>query len=329
MPIGLRLPYARIIACDFEYRAEPGDRPDVHCMVAEDLVSGQVWRLWRDDMGAHPPFPTDASTLVLSPTTTAPSSMPSGPSGGPFPSGPSTCAPSSRRSRTGSPCPMAGGCSAPCSTSACPTWTPSRRRHARPRHEGRALHRGREAGARRLLRRGRRRRGQVVRAAGERAVSGPRPCPDVGSDALQGRLHGRAVRGRAPGIPLDAPLLHRLRSNWPAILAELIRRTDALYGVFEGGSFRYHLFERYLATRGRGRLAASAGRAHGSSVRAWSNACLRLGGSEGSAGPRPDTLLCVAATGFAYQSQREQAHERALRRANSIPDAAGWRCRAR
>ena len=26
MPIGLRLPYARIVACDFEYRAAPGDR---------------------------------------------------------------------------------------------------------------------------------------------------------------------------------------------------------------------------------------------------------------------------------------------------------------
>ncbi len=35
---------------DFEYRAEPGERPFVVCMVARELISGRVIRLWRHEL---------------------------------------------------------------------------------------------------------------------------------------------------------------------------------------------------------------------------------------------------------------------------------------
>jgi len=69
------LPFRRIIAVDFEFEfgghdtleaaGHSGERPRPVCMVAKDLRSGQVWRLWRDQFGSQPPFPIDADTLLV------------------------------------------------------------------------------------------------------------------------------------------------------------------------------------------------------------------------------------------------------------------------
>jgi len=70
-----RLPFKRIVAIDFEFEfgghdstaaaSRSGERPRPVCMVAKDLRSGETWRLWRDQFGAHSPFPVDRGTLVV------------------------------------------------------------------------------------------------------------------------------------------------------------------------------------------------------------------------------------------------------------------------
>jgi DNA polymerase-1 len=63
------LPFKEIIALDFEFHGErlirSGARPVPVCLVAKSLVTGQVWRLWQDELGPAPPFPVDDDTLFI------------------------------------------------------------------------------------------------------------------------------------------------------------------------------------------------------------------------------------------------------------------------
>src|SRR5271167_4018738 len=52
------------------------------------------------------------------------------------------------------------------------------------------------------------------------------------------------------GVPIDTETLGRLRTHWTAIKAELIRRTDRDYHVFDGETFRTGRFDAYLASMG-------------------------------------------------------------------------------
>ena len=51
---------------DFEFVARPGERPDVVCLAAHELRSGQTLRLWRDQLGPDPPYRTDKRVLFIS-----------------------------------------------------------------------------------------------------------------------------------------------------------------------------------------------------------------------------------------------------------------------
>ncbi|MGM0488441.1 MAG: DNA polymerase [Planctomycetota bacterium] len=42
--------YRQVWACDFEFHAPPGELPEVICMVARDCRSGQLLRLWSDEL---------------------------------------------------------------------------------------------------------------------------------------------------------------------------------------------------------------------------------------------------------------------------------------
>jgi DNA polymerase-1 len=59
------LPYHEVWAVDFEFAALPGERPVPVCMVARELRSGRTIRLWQDQFGPTPPFPTDAGALFV------------------------------------------------------------------------------------------------------------------------------------------------------------------------------------------------------------------------------------------------------------------------
>jgi hypothetical protein len=261
MLVGLRLPYARIIACDFEYRAEPGDRPDVHCMVAQDLIGGQVWRLWRDDMGAHPPFPTDASTLFCAYYNGAEFNAFRA-LGWSLPERSIDLCAEFKALTNGVSMPNGRGLLGALLHFGLPHMDALEKKTM----QGLAMRGGpyTEAEKRTLVDYC----GEDVAALARlfeplvtRALSlDPDPARTWAQMLFRGAYMAALSGVEHRGIPLDAPLLHRLRSSWPAILTELIRRTDALYGVFEGDSFRYHLFERYLATTGKSWLRTRFGR---------------------------------------------------------------------
>ena len=51
---------------DFEFIPRPGERPDVVCLAARALRSGQTLRLWRDQLGPQPPYRTGTGALFVS-----------------------------------------------------------------------------------------------------------------------------------------------------------------------------------------------------------------------------------------------------------------------
>jgi hypothetical protein len=59
------LPFAEIWVVDFEFGSEPGENPEPVCLVASELRSGRKVRLWRDEFGTAPPYPTGPTALFV------------------------------------------------------------------------------------------------------------------------------------------------------------------------------------------------------------------------------------------------------------------------
>lgn len=57
--------FKEIVCVDFEFVAGVGERQIPVCMVAKLLRAGRTIRLWQDEFPPEPPFPIDASTLVV------------------------------------------------------------------------------------------------------------------------------------------------------------------------------------------------------------------------------------------------------------------------
>lgn len=79
------------------------------------------------------------------------------------------------------------------------------------------------------------------------------PAMDASIDTQRALLRGRYMRAVARmenvGVPIDMPMLERLRHHWADIQGDLIVAVDADYGVYEGPSFREQRFAEYLAHR--------------------------------------------------------------------------------
>ena len=60
------LPFDEIWLHDFEFVAYPGERPDVVCLAALELRTGQTILAWRDELGEQPPYRTDDRVLFIS-----------------------------------------------------------------------------------------------------------------------------------------------------------------------------------------------------------------------------------------------------------------------
>jgi hypothetical protein len=64
--IPIELPFEEIWLHDFEFISQSGERPDVICLAAHELRSGQTLRLWRDELGKQPLYRIDRGVLFVS-----------------------------------------------------------------------------------------------------------------------------------------------------------------------------------------------------------------------------------------------------------------------
>ena len=63
----LKQHYEEVWLVDFEYGCAPGELPEVRCMVARELFSQRLIRLWEDRLKVlpQPPFRTNRCAYIL------------------------------------------------------------------------------------------------------------------------------------------------------------------------------------------------------------------------------------------------------------------------
>jgi hypothetical protein len=73
------------------------------------------------------------------------------------------------------------------------------------------------------------------------------PRIDLPRALLRGRYMAAVAAMEHAGVPIDLAILTRLRESWDLIKAELVRRVDADYEVYDGTTFKADRFAEYLA----------------------------------------------------------------------------------
>jgi DNA polymerase-1 len=233
---------------DFEFHplnGREGNPPVPLCLVAHELASGRIVRVWREELFAmsHPPFPVDASALLV----------------GFYASAEISCF-----LALNWPLPrnvldlyvefrwMTNGKPRPCGNSLLGAMAYFGLAHlaAAEKEELRALILScgpwNDAEKQAIL---------DYCASDVRALVALFPALVAsGLDWPRALLRGRYVAAVAAierrGIPMDVDTLDRLKARWQVIQQGLIQRLDRDYGVYDGMSFRSDRFKHYLARAG-------------------------------------------------------------------------------
>lgn len=243
-----RLPFSEIWAVDFEFISRDGERPVPVCMVARELRSGRLLRLWQDELQPRrPPFAVGDDTLLVAFLASAEI-----------------------------------GCFLaldwPLPTRVLDLYAEFRvRTNGMPLEHGRGL-----LGA--LSFHGLTSITSEEKAAGRTAVAGGGPwsaaerafildyCQTdvdplgelldrmlpaiqqtrqgLGQALLRGRYMCAVARMEWTGVPIDVEYLGLLRSRWDVIKLGLIEDVDREFRVFEGATFKADRFARWLANEG-------------------------------------------------------------------------------
>jgi DNA polymerase I len=233
-----------VIAVDFEFGSEPGNRPEPVCMVAKELRSGVTLRMWRDELlQLHAaPFETGPDAVVIAHYSSAEVGC-FLELGWPDPEHVIDTFAEFRAHTNGTSTIAGSGLLGALAHFGLPAM------EANEKHEMRQL----------AMRGPPWTHAEMVSLldyceqdvlALERLLSRLGPHIDVPHALIRGRYMRAAARIERLGIPMDVPMLQRLRSNWEPMKRRLIERVDALYGVYDDGHFKTELFESYLRKRG-------------------------------------------------------------------------------
>jgi hypothetical protein len=234
--------FSAVVLVDFEFCANAGERPAPICMVAHELRSGQRWRLFWDELGPKPPFPTGPDVLVVAYYASAELGCFKVLGWRPplyildlF---------AEFRDRT-------NGLSTPAGVGLLGALVYFGLDHigTTEKKEMRDL----------AMRGGpwsRHERGALLDYCGEdvealgRLLSAILPRIDLPRALLRGRYMTAAAAMEHNGVPLDVVTLGLLRENWTKIQDELIAAIDIDYDVFAGRTFKADRWEHWLRRHG-------------------------------------------------------------------------------
>ena len=233
------LPFREVWVIDFEFCSHPGENPGPVCLVAWELRSGRRLRLWRDEFGTAPPYPTGPDVLLVAYYASAEIS-----------------------------CHLALGWATPQRvldlftefrnrTNGVPTGSGAGLLGALAYHGLDGIGAVEKDEMRALVLRG----GpwsEVERAAIldycetdvaalARLLPAMLPKIDLPRALLRGRYMAAVAWMERHGVPIDVSTLELLRRNWSKIQDQLIGEIDADYGVFDGRSFKADRFAAWLA----------------------------------------------------------------------------------
>ena len=223
---------------DFEFVANAGCRPEPVCFVAHEIKSGRILRLWRDQFGPVPPFPTTADTLFVAFYASADLG-----------------------------CYRALGWPMP--ERILDPFVEFRARHngistvagnsllgALTQFGIDGIGSSEKAGMRELIMSGGPWSAQqqidildyceldVIALA--RLLPAMLPGIDLPRALLRGRYMAAAAAMEHNGVPIDLEMLVRLRERWSSIQDQLITAIDTQYSVFEGRTFKADRFAGWL-----------------------------------------------------------------------------------
>jgi hypothetical protein len=223
---------------DFEFISRPGERPDPVCVAAWELRGGRKVRLWHDQLGSVPPYSLGPESLFVAYLASA---------------------------ELG--CHLALNWPKPVcildlftefrnSTNGLPTLAGNGLVGALAAYGLDSISAAEKYGMRNLVLRG----GPWAPeeqtaildycesdvAALARLLPAMLPQIDLPRAIYRGRYMAAVASIEYTGVPINLPLLERLRERWVAIQDQLITKIDAHYGVFEGRTFKVNRFEQWL-----------------------------------------------------------------------------------
>ena len=248
-----RFPYGQIWCCDFEFHHADGDLPVPVCMVAKELRSGQVIRLWQDELrqSGCPPFDTGPDALFVAYYASAEIGCFLA-LGWRAPERVLDLFTEFRAETNGLWVPHGNGLLGALNYFGLPAMGAEEKADMRDlilsggpwdADDREAILEYCQGDVEAL---------QGLLPAIARTIL---PKDDHGLRRLgQGLLRGRYMVAVAHmehcGVPVDLPLLNRLRESRGHIRDELITAVDADYGVYESGTFKMARFEAWLVNRG-------------------------------------------------------------------------------
>ncbi|MGN6171881.1 MAG: hypothetical protein ACTHPS_02800 [Streptosporangiaceae bacterium] len=241
------LPFREVWALDFEFIiSEPGALPLPVCMVARELRSGRLVRLWQDQLPARPPFRVDDQALFVAYYASAEIGC-FLQLGWPVPVRILDLYTEFRNETNGLSLTEGSGLLG-----------------ALAYHHVPGITKEQKDDDRQLVMRGgpwtgdERRRildycqtdADCLGPLLERMVGHIQLRPaGLGQALLRGRYMAAAARMECTGVPVDTELLGKLRANWDSIKLDLVQAVDKDYGVYDGTTFKAGLFASYLADR--------------------------------------------------------------------------------
>jgi hypothetical protein len=226
---------------DFEFNAQAGERPSPVCLVARELRSGHLLRLWIDDLVGmlHPPFPTGPDALFVAYYASA---------------------------ELG--CFQALGwamparvldlyCEFKCRTSGLKTPCGNGLLGALAFFGFDSIDAAEKDSMRQLVLQGGPYTADERRAildycqtdvdALAKLLPAMAPDIDLPRALLRGRYMTAVARMEWRGVPIDAEALVSFRGNWQSVQERLIEQIDKQYGIYEGRTFKRDLWAEWLA----------------------------------------------------------------------------------
>jgi DNA polymerase-1 len=242
------VPFKYIVAVDtefnfgghdtFEEASRSGERPHPKCVVAKELRTGQIWRIWHTEHGSHPPFPIGRDTLVVAYYASAELGCFRA-WGWPNPTNVLDLFAEFRARTNGLLTPAGSGLVGALTYFGLDTIGSQEKDSSRLLiiRGGHELERNREP----VL---------DYCESDVDALARLLPAMWAGIDLPRALLRGRFMPAAAAiewnGTPIDRPPLTLLRKHWTGIQDELIRSIDTDYGVFDGRSFRADQWAQFL-----------------------------------------------------------------------------------
>jgi hypothetical protein len=237
-----QLPFREVWAADFEFTAPPGERPRPICLVARELKAGRTIRLWQDEFGPRPPYPTSPDALFAAFFASAEFG-----------------------------CHIALNWPMPervldlftehrCLTNGVPTGYANSLLGALAYHGLDGLGADEKTEMRELAMRGgpwtSAERAALLEYCESDVVALARlllamlPSIDPPRALIRGRYMIASARMEWAGVPIDAETLNRLKAHWYDIQDQLIAAIDVDFGVYEGRAFRADRFAALLERLG-------------------------------------------------------------------------------